>query len=307
MSASSVRSVLAGAALLALLLAGACRDDKGDPGASQRSGGSADVPERLDYLVRVGDASLTEEDFVAGIPEEFRGLLTLEEKRGYLDRWVDTELLYEAAKDRGLLDNPDLQRRLEQQRREYVANFLLQTVLNERVAITEGEIADYYAEHLDEYSSEYRYREIVVRSQQEADDLYQRLTSNAISFVRAAERHSLASSARMGGDMGWLAKGGMPPEVEERIVRMKPQEISKPFETAWGWTLIQFRERRESDKALDLQDVRDEILRYLTMERRRQVYAEFLDEVQQSYPVRYHPDLEQRLRSDEFVPAGSLP
>ena len=90
------------------------------------------------------------------------------------------------------------------------------------------------------------------------------------------------------------------------IVNMKPQESSKPFETAWGWTLIQFRERRESDRALDLQDVRDEILRYLTMQRRRQVYAEFLDEVQQSYPVRYHPDLEQRLRSDEFVPAGSL-
>ena len=134
MAASSRGGAALGAAVAVLLggllFVGGCREEAGSPGLSSRGDDGARAPERLDYLVRVGDTALSEERFVEGIPEEFRGLLTLEEKRGYLDRWVDTELLYEAAKDRGVLDDPDLQQRLEQQRREYVANYLLQKVLN---------------------------------------------------------------------------------------------------------------------------------------------------------------------------------
>jgi hypothetical protein len=257
-----------------------------------------------EYLVRVGDHPLSDADFQAMIPPEFHGLLTVEEKRDYLDRWVDTELLYRSAEARGLLDDPELKLRLLQQQREFVANRLMQKVFEERLVVTESEIADYYVKHLDEYSSEYRYREIVVSSQEEAEDLYEDLSSKRISFTRAAEKHSLSSSAHTSGDMGWLAKGAMPPEVEERIVTMTPQEISRPFETAWGWTIIQFRDKRQSDRTLDLQEVKDEILRYLTMTRRRQVYREYLAELRESHKVIYHPQLEERLRAGEFVPGA---
>lgn len=288
--------------LLSLLIAACGEKERQESTPAISSSDETVVP--LEYLVRVGDHSLSEEDFRALIPGEFNGLLTQVEKRDYLDRWVDTELLVLAAKQRGLMDDPELKLRLLQQQREFIANQLLQQVLEERVAITEGEIADYYAKHIDEYSSEYRYREIVVRSQQEAQDLYEKLKSARISFTRAAEKNSLASSARTGGDMGWLAKGAMPPEVEERVVKMAPQEISLPFETAWGWTIIQFREKRQSDNTLDLQEVRDEILRYLTMKRRRQIYRDYLEELQESYPVAYHPQLGERLREGEYVPAA---
>lgn len=303
--------MLRGRALTILLMLGAaaaapsCGDKReaappGSPGGNAAGAGG----ERLDYLVRVGNSALSEDDFFAGLPAEFRGLLTGEEKRAYLDRWVDTELLYLAARDRGLLDDAELQRRLEQQRREFIANQLLQAVLAERVQVSEGEVSDFYAAHLEEYSSEFRYREIVVDRQAEAEDLHRRLLANPAGFARLAERHSLSSSARQGGDMGWLSKGAMPPEVEERLLKLAPQGISQPFETAWGWTIIQFSERRRSDKTLALPEVREEILRRLTMERRRSVYAEFLEEIQQSYPVRYHPELDQRLLSGEFLPGG---
>ncbi len=286
---------------LSLLAAGQGCDRADEARTPEEQAEPAVQPEALDYLVRVGNSHLSEEAFAASVPAEFRGLLTMEEKRSYVSRWVDTQLLYLAAEDRGLLADPELARRLAQQRREFIANHFLQKMLVERVLVTDGEIADYYTDHLEEYSSEYRYREIVVRTQQEARDLHDRLTAGRISFIRTAEKHSLATSSRSGGDMGYLAKGAMPPEVEERIVNMKPQEVSQPFETAWGWTIIQFRDRRQAENALDLQEVKDEILRYLTMERRRRVYGEFLDEVRESYPVHYHPSLEQRLRSDEFV------
>jgi len=288
------------ACLIPLLLVAGCGGGEREQGKvpADRLEGEA-AP--LEYLVRVGAHALSEKEFGSQIPAEFSGLLTAEEKRDFLDRWVDTELLCLAAEARGLMEDPELEMRLRQYRREFVANHLLQRVLEERVLVTEPEIADYYAEHLDEYSSEYRYREIVVHNQNAAEDLCGRLNSKRISFTRAAEKNSLSSSARVGGDMGWLAKGAMPPEVEERIIKMKPQEISTPFETAWGWTIIQFREKRQAENALDLQEVRDEILRYLTMERRRRVYADYLAELREIHPITYHPQLDERLRADEFT------
>ncbi|MCP4547567.1 MAG: hypothetical protein GY835_14000 [bacterium] len=285
------------------LLPVACdRGEEGDLVLSQDNTTASTTTTSLDYFVRIGDHTLSEDEFLRLLPEEFRGMLTYEEKLSYLQRWADTELLYLAAVSRDLLDDPVLVQKLKQQQREFVANHLLQQMLEERVVVTETEISDFYAEHLDEYASEYRYREIVVRSQQEAEEIYRNLKSKKISFSRAAEKHSQSSSARVGGDMGWLAKGAMPPEVEERIVKMKPKEISQPFETAWGWTIIYFREKRQSSNALDLLEVKDEILRYLMMERRRRVYREYLEELQQSYPIIYHPQLEARLRANEFVP-----
>jgi len=291
-----------GYALLGLLLLLPLACDRGGEEAILSDEDEVEAASPLDYLVRVGNHALKQDVFENILPQEFRGLLSYEEKFNYLERWADTELLYQAAQARGLLSNPELRQKLIQQQREFVANHLLQAVLEERVVVTETEISDFYAEHLDEYSSEYRYREIVVRSQQEAEDIHGQLKAKKISFTRAAERNSQASSARVGGDMGWLAKGAMPPEIEERILSMNPQEISLPFETAWGWTIIQFREKRQSVNALDLQEVKDEILRFLMMERRRHVYGQYLEELQQSYPITYHPQLEARLRADEFAP-----
>ena len=288
---------------LIVLLACGGKDERRQA-ETREAGGVAPQTAPLDFLVRVGGSALSEQEFEAQIPSEFKGLLTAEEKRGYLDRWVDTQLLYQAAVSQGLLDEPMLRERLEQQQREFVANHVLQRMLEERVVVTEGAISDYYAEHLDEYSSEYRYREIVVRNREEAVDLAKDLKANRISFTRAAEQNSLSSSARVGGDMGWLAKGMMPPEVEERVIRMESGEISDPFETAWGWTIIEFREKRQSENALDLQEVRDEILRFLTMEKKRRVYHEFLDELRGSYPVSYHPDLSARLQAGEIFPGA---
>jgi hypothetical protein len=306
-SAAPIRPIRA--CLLPLLLLLAC--GQGEEAGRVVEWEDSSVAERaapLDFLVRVGGTALSEREFDAQIPAEFKGLLTAEEKRSYLDRWVDTQLLYHDAVAQGLLDDPMLLDRLAQQQREFVANHLLQKMLEERVAVTEGEISDYYAEHLDEYSSEYRYREIVVRDREQAVGLSRQLRSKRISFIRAAEQHSLSSSSRIGGDMGWLAKGMMPPEVEERVMRMQRQEITEPFETAWGWTIIQFREKRQSEKALDLQEVRDEILRYLTMELKRRIYGEFIEELRGSYPVSYHPELEVRLQADQITPlAGSNP
>lgn len=258
-----------------------------------------------DWLVRVGASGLTEQGLDEILPAEFRALLSGAEKREYLDRWAETELLYQAALDRNLDADPQLLARLYQQEREFLANQVLQRVLAERVIVTEDEVSAFYTEHLDQYASEYRYREIIVSTSEEAEELQASLTDGSLSFRRAAEKHSLSASARGGGDMGWLGFSSLLPQVAERLAAMDKSDVSPPFETAWGWSLIQLTDKRKSRQALDLNEVRDEIIRQLTMERRRRVYAGFMAELKESHRVDYHPDLEQVLKNDAWPASGT--
>ncbi len=54
-------------------------------------------------------------------------------------------------------------------------------------------------------------------------------------------------SAAKGGDLGWVDPGSMVPEFEQQMNRLQPGEISEPFQTRFGWHIVQVLERREHD------------------------------------------------------------
>ena len=290
--------VLALAGLLALLAG--CGREEPEPSLPQLSG--PEKPAEGGLLVRVGERELGAAELEGAIPPEYRGLLTGVERRAFLDRWVDTELLYQGAEAMGLTEDPELQRRLLQQRRDFFANAYLRRVLDERVAVSESEVDEYFEAHRDDYAWEYRYRQIVVNSHDEAEALHGRLRRGEIGFKRAAQRFSLDASARLSGDMGWVTPAAMPPEVLIRLREMGTDEVSEPFETTWGWTLVQFRDRRENESALAMAELREDILRHLAMEKRRRVRRELLDELGRRFPVEYPAGLDELLEKGPSLP-----
>lgn len=50
-----------------------------------------------------------------------------------------------------------------------------------------------------------------------------------------------------GGDMGWVGRGRMVPEYEATAFKLKPGEISMPFETDFGIHIMQLLERRGNE------------------------------------------------------------
>jgi len=50
-----------------------------------------------------------------------------------------------------------------------------------------------------------------------------------------------------GGDMGWSARGRMVPEYEATAFKLKPGEISMPFESPFGIHIMQLIERRGNE------------------------------------------------------------
>lgn len=67
-------------------------------------------------------------------------------------------------------------------------------------------------------------------------------------FATLAKKHSNDPSViSNGGDMGWVGRGRMVPEYEAVAFKLKPNEISMPFESAFGIHIMQLLERRGNE------------------------------------------------------------
>lgn len=70
-------------------------------------------------------------------------------------------------------------------------------------------------------------------------------------FGEMAKQNSEDASAGKGGDLGWVAAGDTVPEFERVMTTLKPGEVSEPFQTPFGWHLVQVLERRSEELSGD--------------------------------------------------------
>ena len=78
------------------------------------------------------------------------------------------------------------------------------------------------------------------------DDFGALAKGNSMDTVSAAE----------GGDLGWVNPGDLVPEFEQVMDDLKPGEISQPFQTQYGWHIVQVLERRKHDSTDDVKRAR---------------------------------------------------
>ena len=72
-------------------------------------------------------------------------------------------------------------------------------------------------------------------------------------FAELARSHSADTvSASNGGDLGWTNPGDLVPAFEEVMNSLEPGGLSHPFQTDYGWHLVQVLERREHDSTEDM-------------------------------------------------------
>src|SRR5690606_18068153 len=109
--------------------------------------------------------------------------------------------------------------------------------------------------------TETRARHILIRpnavvSDQDARlrlEALRRRIQNGASFAELARAHSDdKGSASQGGDLGWAVPGMFVPSFEAAMAELAPGEISPPFESQFGWHIVQVLERRERDMTDEL-------------------------------------------------------
>ena len=86
-------------------------------------------------------------------------------------------------------------------------------------------------------TTEVRASHILVKTEQEAKDLYDEIM-NGKAFADAAAEVSLCPSGAAGGDLGYFVRGQMVPEFENAAFSTPIGGVSDPVKTRYGWHLI---------------------------------------------------------------------
>jgi peptidyl-prolyl cis-trans isomerase C/foldase protein PrsA len=243
-------------------------------------------------------------------PEEPRSPEQIEPyRRALLDTLVDRALLLQAARKANLTAPPEeVDRRvlrissdypaegfdealaqgklsMPELRRKTAALLVIEKLFEEhvypRVAVTEEEIREYYAEHKEQFqvTEQVRAAQIVVRTLDEARRLQQQLRQGK-KFAELARKYSLSADAKVGGDLGFFARGVMPPAFDEVAFRLAVGQVSDVVTTDYGYHLFKVLERRPAQKR-ELGAVRAEVEQKILEAKRAEAQKIYLAKLRQ--------------------------
>jgi parvulin-like peptidyl-prolyl isomerase len=89
-------------------------------------------------------------------------------------------------------------------------------------------------------------RHILVETEEEAQTVYQKLTTGKEDFAAVARESSKdTGSGANGGDLGWFGRGAMVAEFEDAAFSQPIGEIGKPVKSQFGYHIIQVIARQE--------------------------------------------------------------
>ena len=92
-------------------------------------------------------------------------------------------------------------------------------------------------------STQARASHILVKTQEQADQIMKRLTGGE-EFDKVARRFSSCPSGKQGGDLGWFGKGMMVPEFEKIAFEEQVGKVVGPVKTQFGYHIIKVTGRK---------------------------------------------------------------
>lgn len=178
---------------------------------------------------------------------------------------------------------------------------LVRREVRSTLSISESEIGEYYKKHRDEYEGKeaVRIKQIILLIPKDADVVTRaaiRLRMDGIlkrlkagePFDALAEQYSQGPTASSSGDIGFVEKGLMLPEVDREAFRLKTGEISDIIETPMGFHIIQVIDRRGAG-IKPIESVREEILSKIEEQKMEKKFEEWLSDLRKRSHIDIKP------------------
>src|ERR1041384_3058580 len=235
-------------------------------------------------IARVGDAELTLEEARAHIDTT---RTALEYALGdYVSYWVNTELLYQEAKRKGVESSGEVTRQLARQ------TFLERYVYADTSDVTLDAVKEYFSRH----EAEFQVHEntlklnLIALNNRDRANAFQAAVAQGSAWQSAVDKllhDSTAASSVLSASSGqyYTSQTLFPPELWKVASALPVNEISFPVKTPGGYFVLQCLARLQqgSPAALDL--ARPEVKQRLLIEMRRRRYDELLGNLRKNADV----------------------
>jgi parvulin-like peptidyl-prolyl isomerase len=244
--------------------------------------------------------------------------LILPAKQAALDDMIDELLIEKRASNYNFKSEPELQSRIGQYRNQLVLGLLRKKLVSDAVTVSDSEIVAYYQANREagyKIPEAVKFRQIFIsfessdlkdktkdskkfdrEARAKSKEILRRL-KNGADFGQLAKTFSNHKSAKEGGEMGFVPRGELPPELEEVLYSSSPGLIERPIKSSYGYHIVEIQDfQTESYQDLTgfLQDGIRDTLKKRKEEHRQQV---LLDSLKQQFSVKYRQGAVTKLTS----------
>lgn len=186
--------------------------------------------------------------------------------------------LDEKIKKSNLIKREDIKEKIDEYAKKITRNEYLEEAVKDKV--NERAVKDKYAELTSDISlngkREIHLRHILVKNKSEAEDILKQLKGKK-TFAELAEKYSIDdTTAKDGGDLGYVFEGNLIPEFSDFISNAKVGTISKPIETSYGWHIIKIDDFRNAQPPA-FESVKTYIEEQLKKEEIHKIYSELTE------------------------------
>lgn len=242
-----------------------------------------------------------------------------------VDEMIDETLLRQAAKKAGIqAEDKEVDRRLKKLQDQFgsrelfisqleqagssiakVKEDLAEEIVRERLVVKakglkvgDDDLKKAFDENKDKLGTpeSIHLRHILVGTEKEANDVVARLKGGADFKALAREKSLAASGKAAGGDYGFIARGMLPPEIDEIAFAMKPGEV-RVVPGPRGAHVLQVLEARPAKPAV-FAEVKDDLRDMLLAEKIKKAAPDYLAELRKGADIK---------ASDAVAPAARAP
>ena len=258
-------------------------------------------------LARVNDQVLTLEEFKQQFekirPPARRGGSRPEMGQQMVEHWIETKLLSQEAKRRGIDESPDFVKKLEEVRERMITQMLIQEEMS-KIEVSDEEIVEYFNRYRSRFRipETVRVRHILVSTEAEAKEIQGRLNKGEEFEKLAQEVSTDTRTKQQGGDLGFLERTRCQRRYGYSFANaafsLKEGDISEPIKSRRGYHLIKLEEKREAGEQT-LDQVREIAKSRASREKMMKTRQEFIENLRKKAQIEKHLDL---LRSAEGPP-----
>ena len=233
-------------------------------------------------VARVGNESLTVQELKETIPAEYQKRISLDQLKVFIDRWVDTRLVYQEAVNRGYHNayQSEVERQLKIVEIEFLANKLIEKYLDENIDISEQDIITFYENNKESFlraDDEIRAYHILASSKEEADQAIKKVRQGLSFEELCRQRRQLKQSLISNdGDMGYVSRGDVPQAIARELFRLKIDAVSRPVKTDFGYHIFKVLDKQSKGSYRGIEEARNQITEILKVEKRKEKYEGYL-------------------------------
>ena len=183
----------------------------------------------------------------------------------------------------------------EDLKKEIISQFQFNRLLEEETTcepVSEDEAKKYYDARPDLFESEILLTASHILKMAKTEDEFAEAEKKIIAlrtqitegedFVKLVKEES--DDSQNDGHLGTFGKGRMVVPFEKAAFSLKPDELSEPVKTQFGWHLIKLLERKEPE-VTPFSGVKEKIIEYLGERKKDSIFEKFLDQLKEKAEI----------------------